>query len=76
MDQPDHRTGLRPEGHPESELINALEPDQLVATSSVPLPPMRLSRRVKALFWVLRMFALVISGLIVYIFVEAVRTTH
>lgn len=59
----------RPEGHPDSELIEGLEPDQLVVTSSMPLPLLRLSRTWKAFFWVLRGFVLLISGLVIYVFV-------
>lgn len=63
----------QPEGHPDSELIEGLEPDQLVATSSKPLSILRLSLTWKVFFWVLRVFVLVISALVIYVFVVGLR---
>ncbi len=68
-----HQVDPRPEDHPDSELIEGLEPDQLVATSSRPLPPRRLSVAAKIGFWSLRGFVLLITALVVYIFVVGLR---
>lgn len=61
----------RPESHPDHELIAWLEPDQLVATSSLPLPRMQLSRRRDVAFWALRIFVLLTTGLVVYVFIAS-----
>lgn len=58
----------RPEAHPDSELIEGLEPDQLVVTSSVPLPPMRLSRSAWLALWILRIFVMLMGALVIYTF--------
>ena len=59
----------QPEGHPDSELIEGLEPDQLVETSSLPLPQLRLSLTWNVFFWALRIFVLLITTLVIYVFV-------
>lgn len=66
----------RPEGHPDSELIESLEPDQLVATSSIPFPLLRLSRAWRIAFWTLRIFVLLIAALVVYVFVVGLHGGH
>jgi len=58
-----------PEGHHENQLIEALEPDQLVAEVSKPLPRLRLSRSVRISLWAVRIFVLIISALVVYVFI-------
>ncbi len=58
----------QPEGHHEGQLIEALEPDQLVAVVSHPLPRLRLSHPVSIALWGLRVFVLIISLLVVYTF--------
>ncbi|HEY6430801.1 MAG TPA: hypothetical protein VIZ17_02370 [Acetobacteraceae bacterium] len=63
----------RPEDHPDPGLIEGLEPDQLVATSSRPLPPRQLSAAAKIGFWTLRGFVLLITALVVYSFVVSLR---
>jgi len=57
------------QGHPDEELLLALEPDQLVAASSVALPRCILGRTANLALWVLRVFVLMISALVVYTFV-------
>jgi hypothetical protein len=57
------------DGHPDGELLFALEPDQLVAASSQPLPRYVLSRRANMALWALRGFVVIITGLVVYTFV-------
>lgn len=72
LTQPNHR----PEGHSDSELIDGLEPDQLVATSSIPLPPVRLSRFSRSALAVLRVFVLLVSALVIYTFVANLAGGH
>ena len=59
----------QPEGHQESELIDSLEPDQLVMAVAKPLPRLRLSRPVRIALWAVRIFVLIITVLVVYTFV-------
>jgi hypothetical protein len=59
----------RPEGHPDEELVEALEPDQLSATAAQPFPRIQLGWRGQAWFWALRVFVLLVTGLVVYTFV-------
>jgi hypothetical protein len=61
------------DGHPDNELVSALEPDQLVAASSQPLPHYVLSRAANFGLWVLRAFVLVVTALVVYTFVLSLR---
>lgn len=60
---------LRPQPHPEAELIDGLEPDQLVASAAQKLPLMVIGRAGRIGLWVLRVFVLLISVLVVYTFV-------
>jgi hypothetical protein len=53
----------------EEELIMFLERDQLVADTSVPVPPAPLSRPVRAALWALRVFVLVVSFMVIYTFI-------
>ena len=56
-------------GHPEDELIGALEPDQIVLAASQPLPRYVVSPGVNLALWGLRIFVLIITVLVVYTFV-------
>jgi hypothetical protein len=58
-------------GHPDDELIQGLEPDQLVAATSKPLPRYQLSHTANVALWFLRIFVLVITALVIYTFVKA-----
>jgi hypothetical protein len=51
------------------ELIAYLESDQLVAERSRPVPRARLGRRSIAGLWALRVFAVIISALVIYTFI-------
>lgn len=51
------------------ELIAFLEADQLVAERSRPVGRARLSRRARAGLWGLRVFALITSAMVVYVFI-------
>jgi hypothetical protein len=54
----------------DQELIAYLEPDQLEADRTRPLPRVRLSRRAGAVLWALRVFTIVVSLMVVYTFVS------
>lgn len=58
-------------GHPEEELIIGLEPDQVVAAMSRPLPRYQMSGAGNLALWLLRIFVLLITALVVYTFVVA-----
>ena len=58
-------------GHPDNELIHALEPDQVVVVASRPLPRYQLSRAGHIALWALRGFVLLITALVVYTFIIA-----
>jgi len=58
-------------GHPDDELIQALEPDQIVAVASRPLPRYQLSSAGNVALWLLRIFVLLITALVVYTFIIA-----
>ena len=47
-----------------------LERDQLVSDRSIPVPPARLSRRARAALWLLRIFALIVTFMVIYAFVS------
>jgi hypothetical protein len=50
-------------------LASFLEPEQLVAGRQRPVPRARLSRRAGTALWVLRIFVLVVSAMVIYAFV-------
>jgi hypothetical protein len=52
----------------DQELVMFLERDQLDAGTSVPVPRARLSRRVKVGLWVLRVFVILVSIMVIYTF--------
>jgi hypothetical protein len=56
--------GYQPEGHQDAELIEALEPDQLVATASKPFPLLRMGALARAGLWALRIFVLLITAIL------------
>jgi hypothetical protein len=58
-------------GHPDEELIQALEPDQLVSATSKPLPRYQLNQIANVALWLLRIFVLLMTALVVYAFVKA-----
>ena len=59
-------------GH-EEELIMHLERDQFVAETSRPVAPASLGSRARAGLWALRVFALIVSAMVVYTFVVALH---
>lgn len=52
----------------DEELVDFLEPDQLVTDKSRPVPRARLSTRASVLLWLLRVFVLVVSAMVIYTF--------
>ena len=59
---------LQPLPHAEAELIDGLEPDQLVASAAQKLPRMVIGPAGRIGLWVLRVFVLLISVLVAYTF--------
>jgi len=54
----------------DGELIMFLEPDQLVADKTKPVPRAVLSTRASALLWALRVFVVAVSAMVIYTFVS------
>jgi hypothetical protein len=52
------------------DLLTYLEPEQLVADRSRPLPRAQLSARATALLWTLRVVVVVLSVMVIYTFVS------
>lgn len=52
------------------ELIMFLEQNQLVSDRSIRVPPARLSGRARAALWLLRIFALTVSFMVIYTFLS------
>jgi hypothetical protein len=52
------------------EMVMFLERDQLVSDKSRPVPRARLSRRATVGLWALRVFAIVVSAMVVYTFIS------
>lgn len=63
----------RTEAHDDAELIDGLEPDQLVVNTAKPLPRMALSAAWNVGFWLLRLFVLVMAAMAVAVFVAGLR---
>ena len=61
-------------GEPDEDLIESLEPDQLVSAMALPVPRRRLSRPVEAALWALRVFLVAMTAAVVYVFVRGVAT--
>ena len=51
-------------------LPNCLETDQLAAETSRPVPRAKLSRKVTLALWALRVFVVVLSMMVVYVFID------
>jgi len=62
-----------PRAHAPHELIMHLEPDQLVAETFIPVPRAHLSVRARVALWGLRIFALVLSVMVIYVFVAQLQ---
>lgn len=48
------------------EMLSALEPDQLVSAKRTPLPRRRLTRMESATLWGLRLYLVVVMGVLMY----------
>ena len=59
-------------GEPDEDLIDGLEPDQLVAAMDRPVSRRLLSPAVAAGLWILRILLLLVTALVVYAFVVGV----
>ena len=59
-------------GEPDEDLIEALEPDQLVSVMDLPVARRRFSRSITIGLWALRLFLFGVAGLVVYVFVVGV----
>ena len=62
-------------GEPEEDLIEALEPDQLVIEMDKPVSRRQLSGLTTAGLWALRLFLLTITAMVIYAFVAGVINT-
>ena len=70
---PETDTHKLSDGHPDDELLFALEPDQLVAASSRPLPRYVLGSTATLALWALRGFVLIITTLVIFTFVRSLQ---
>jgi hypothetical protein len=61
---------VHPEAAAEEELIMHLEPDQFVAETSRAVPRARLRRGAVSALWALRVFAVVVSAMVIYTFIQ------
>jgi hypothetical protein len=61
------------EGEPDEDLIQGLEPDQLVEVMNLHLPRARLGGLANGGLWVLRVVLLVLSAMAFYSFVVGLR---
>jgi hypothetical protein len=59
-------------GEPDEDLIDFLEPDQLVVEMDKPVSRRRLSSLATAGLWALRIFLLTITAMVIYSFVAGV----
>jgi hypothetical protein len=59
-------------GEPDEDLIESLEPDQLVSAMNLPVARRHLSRRLSMALWGLRIFLFGVAGLVVYVFFAGV----
>jgi hypothetical protein len=57
-------------GTPQSEPIEGLLPEQLVAATSIALPRAHPRRRVRVLLWALRVLLFTLTALVVFVFVR------
>ena len=55
---------------PDDILPNYLEADQLAAETSRPVPPARLSRKAVTALWALRLFVILGSAMVIYVFIS------
>jgi hypothetical protein len=68
--EPDHQSHIYL-GEPDEDLIESLEPDQLVDAINRPVPRRRLSLAGAGL-WALRIWLVIVAGMVIYVFVAGV----
>ena len=56
--------------HHDEILPNYLEADQLAAETSRPVPRAKLSRKVTFALWALRVFVVLASAMVIYVFIS------
>ena len=61
------------EGEPDEDLVEALEPDQLVVEMDRPVAPARLGRGQRIGLWALRIFVLTMAAMVLFVFVSQLR---
>ena len=61
-------------GEHDELLPNFLEADQITAEAERPLPGAALRRRTLALLWALRVFVVVLSAMVIYVFVSQLNS--
>jgi len=59
-------------GEPDEDLIESLEPDQLVSVMNLPVARRHLSPALSVGLWGLRLFLFGVAGLVVYVFFAGV----
>jgi hypothetical protein len=59
-------------GEPDEDLIESLEPDQLVSVMDLPVARRRFSRRLSVGLWALRLFLVAVAGMVIYVFAAGV----
>jgi len=57
----------------DGDLSNFLEPGQLAASTARPIPRADLSRPAHTALWTLRLFALIITLMVIYTFITQLR---
>ena len=65
-----HRAPTTEPGPNDEALVIFLETDQLVSGKTRPVPRARLSPKANAALWALRLFALIVSAMVIYTFVS------
>lgn len=70
MAQPDVEVQHHYLGEPDEDLIESLEPDQLVSAMELAIPRRELSGPVQAALWALRVFLIVMTLAVIYVFVK------
>ena len=69
----EHTIHPHPEPSLDEELVMYLEPDQLVADTSVPVEPAALGRRARLGLWALRVFVVILSAMVIITFVASLQ---
>jgi hypothetical protein len=57
----------------EHELVMFLEPDQLTSDTAIPVTRARLTKRLNITLWLLRVFVIVVSAMVIYTFATSLH---